>query len=272
MTVAEGGVSGPSRAMPPPREVLATHLPALRRFARAMCGDADAGDRWVHRALERLQEGAVVEPDMKPQTLIYRELLRTPLAGGEMPANPGGENEEILIERVRSLPVELRRVMLLVGLEGFAIRDAAVILGIETREAAELYRRAREALYHQPPCRVLIIEDESVIALDLAETVHELSHEVVGIARTQAEAEALARATAPSLVIADIKLADDSSGINAVVEIQRALDVPVVFVTAFPERLLTGERPEPTFIVTKPFDAEMLAVAMAQALTVSARG
>jgi DNA-binding LytR/AlgR family response regulator len=42
--------------------------------------------------------------------------------------------------------------------------------------------------------------------------------------------------------------------------------VPVIFVTAFPERLLTGERPEPTYLITKPFDAAVLTATIAQAL------
>lgn len=266
--------SAPGRAAPLTRQALAAHLPALRRFARAVCSDAEAGDRWVRRTLERLQDGrrdgAGAAEIGDQRVALYRELLETPVEPDLPAAKPGGENEQILVERMRTLPERLRRVMLLVSLEGFAVRDVAAILAVDAREAAALYREAHAMLYRQPPCRVLIIEDESVIALDLAETVGELNHEVVGIARTRAEAETLARRTRPSLVLADIKLADDSSGIDAVVDIQRALAVPVVFVTAFPERLLTGERPEPTFIVTKPFDAEMLAVAMAQALTVAA--
>ena len=57
----------------------------------------------------------------------------------------------------------------------------------------------------------------------------------------------------PGLVLADIQLADDSSGIDAVKDILADFEVPVIFITAFPERLLTGERPEPTFLITKPF-------------------
>jgi hypothetical protein len=45
--------------------------------------------------------------------------------------------------------------------------------------------------------------------------------------------------------------------------------VPVIFITAFPDRLLTGERPEPTFLITKPFDPEILNVAISQALTIA---
>ena len=42
--------------------------------------------------------------------------------------------------------------------------------------------------------------------------------------------------------------------------------VPVIFITAFPERLLTGERPEPTFLITKPFQRSTVKAAISQAL------
>ncbi|MBU2381500.1 MAG: response regulator, partial [Alphaproteobacteria bacterium] len=70
----------------------------------------------------------------------------------------------------------------------------------------------------------------------------------------------------PGLVLADIQLADGSSGIDAVKDILKRFDVPVIFITAFPERLLTGERPEPTFLITKPFQPETVKAAISQAL------
>jgi CheY-like chemotaxis protein len=55
----------------------------------------------------------------------------------------------------------------------------------------------------------------------------------------------------PGLLLADIHLADHSSGLEAVNEIIARLDIPVVFITAYPEQVLTGARPEPIFLVTK---------------------
>jgi len=70
----------------------------------------------------------------------------------------------------------------------------------------------------------------------------------------------------PGMVLADIQLADGSSGIDAVNDILARVSVPVIFITAFPERLLTGERPEPTFLVTKPFNPDMVKALISQAL------
>jgi CheY-like chemotaxis protein len=112
----------------------------------------------------------------------------------------------------------------------------------------------------------MIIEDEPLIAIDIEQMVEGLGHRVTGIARTRDEAIALFRAAKPSMVLADIQLADGSSGIDAVNEILKTSPIPVIFITAFPERLLTGERPEPTFLVTKPFNPEMVKALISQAL------
>ena len=70
----------------------------------------------------------------------------------------------------------------------------------------------------------------------------------------------------PGLVLADIQLADGSSGLDAVRDILGQFQVPVIFITSFPERLLTGERPEPTFLITKPYDPNAVKAAISQAL------
>ena len=90
---------------------------------------------------------------------------------------------------------------------------------------------------------------------------------MVGIASTHNEALSLARLDRPELILADIQLADNSSGLEAVLEILEEITVPVIFITAYPEQLLSGERPEPAFLITKPFDVETLNVSISQALS-----
>ena len=112
----------------------------------------------------------------------------------------------------------------------------------------------------------MIIEDEPLIAMDIEEMVTGLGHSVTGIARTHKEAVALFNKKTPGMILADIQLADGSSGIDAVNDILKTSSVPVIFITAFPERLLTGERPEPAFLVTKPFNPDMVKALISQAL------
>ncbi|MFN3673003.1 MAG: response regulator, partial [Bosea sp. (in: a-proteobacteria)] len=159
-----------------------------------------------------------------------------------------------------------RQAFLLRTVEGFSIDEVAAIMNVNTAEAAALIKAAGQEIAEQVATDVLINEDEPIIALDIETMVQELGHTVTGIARTHREAVALVAAKRPGLVLADIQLADGSSGLDAVNEILSSIDVPVIFITAYPERLLTGDRPEPAFLITKPFQPEAVKAAISQAL------
>ncbi len=261
------------------REV-ARHLPFLRRYARAVVGDQQRGDGCVRSTLERLlrRPGALEQDELR--LTLYRALhdvwaddIGAGVAREAAPAGEGPmEEDTIVASRLGNLTELKRQALVLTTLEGFALAQAAAIMRLGPQETADLLEMAKEDLRAQKPTRILIIEDEPIIALDIRTTVERNGHTVVGIATTHAEAVALAERDPPGLILADIQLQDDSSGIEAVQEILRSCTAPVIFVTAFPERLLTGERPEPTFLITKPFDADTLNVSISQALAAVADG
>ena len=89
---------------------------------------------------------------------------------------------------------------------------------------------------------------------------------MVAIAATKDEAVPRPQSERPGLVLADINLGEGGSGIDAVSEILASFDIPVIFITAYPEKLLTGERPEPTYLITKPFLPETVQATVGQAL------
>ena len=159
-----------------------------------------------------------------------------------------------------------RQALLLTSLEGFSSEDTAYLIGASPADVDLLVAEALEEIESQTLADVLIIEDEPIIAMDIETIVRDLGHNVTGVAVTRDEAVAQARQSPPGLVLADIQLADDSSGIDAVKDILAEFSVPVIFITAFPERLLTGTRPEPTFLITKPFQRSTVKAAIAQAL------
>jgi len=159
-----------------------------------------------------------------------------------------------------------RQAFLLVAVEGFSEAEAAEVLQVDEEEFSRLISEASAEISRQVATDVLVIEDEPLIAMDIEEMVESLGHRVVGTARTHSEATKLFAQKHPKMVLADIQLADGSSGIDAVNEILAMSPVPVIFITAFPERLLTGERPEPTFLVTKPFNPDMVKALISQAL------
>ena len=168
--------------------------------------------------------------------------------------------------RLRSLSSGERAALLLTAVEGFSLTEAAAILDLSTEEVEESIAQAQHGIEKSLATSVLIIEDEAVIALDLENLVVELGHTIAGTAATRDDAVAKARARQPGLVLADINLGEGGSGLDAVAEILKSFSVPVIFVTAYPERLLTGERPEPTYLVTKPFVRESLQATIGQVL------
>ncbi len=250
-------------------ERLAPHLPYMRRYARALTGEQSAGDAYVRAALEALAAGErSLPPHLTPRVALYH-VFHTIWdgTGAQLEArNDNGLEGGDASGRLMRIAPRSRQAFLLTALEGFNPSEAGQILGATTAEIEVLISEAQGEIDAELATEVLIIEDEPVIAADIEALVRELGHKVLDVAATRNEAvEAVARAT-PGLVLADIQLADGSSGIDAVKDILGRFDVPVIFITAFPERLLTGERPEPTFLITKPFQPETVKAAIGQAL------
>jgi CheY-like chemotaxis protein len=247
---------------------LAPHLPYVRRYARALTGEQAAGDAYVRASLEALAAGeASLPPHLTPRVALYHVFHTIWGATGAKlePTDDSGEATDPA-HRLMRIPPRSRQAFLLTALEGFNPSEAAQILDTSPAEIEHLIAAAQAEIDAELATDVLIIEDEPVIAADIEALVKELGHRVVDIAATRAEAvEAVARHQ-PGLVLADIQLADGSSGIDAVKDILGRFNVPVIFITAFPERLLTGERPEPTFLITKPFQPETVKAAIGQAL------
>lgn len=247
---------------------LAPHLPYVRRYARALTGDQATGDNYVRVALEALAAGERQLPtEMTPRVALYHVFHTIWVStGAQLEDASGLEASNDASRRLMRIAPRSRQAFLLTALEGFTPSEAAQILGADVHEVERLIGSAQSEIDAELATDVLIIEDEAIISADIESLVRELGHNVTGTATTHDEAvDAVARHR-PGLVLADIQLADGSSGIDAVKDILKRFDVPVIFITAFPERLLTGERPEPTFLITKPFQPETVKAAISQAL------
>jgi DNA-directed RNA polymerase specialized sigma24 family protein len=255
------------------------HLPFLRRFARSVTGNQELGDAVVVSALESI----VADPDeldqrLPPRVGLYRAFLRTLNAEGPMPsarAKSDAPHHSALRSaerKLQTLAPKARQAFLLVAVEEFQPAEAALAMDVSEAQVQAYIDEAGRDIARQVATDVIIIEDEPLIALDLVQLVNDLGHRVVRVARTAEQAIEAAHAQKPGLVLADIHLADGSSGLDAVNEILRTLSLPVVFVTAFPQRLLTGTRPEPTFLVTKPFQPQNVKAIISQALFFDIRG
>lgn len=253
---------------------IAPHLPLLRRYARALTGAQPSGDAFVAAALEAI----VARPDEFPRNLdpragLYQVFHRIWESGNvEVDSDETARGAKKAQERLRALSPLTRQALLLTTLESFTVQETGEILGRSPEEVNALIDEALEELDRQTKARILIIEDEAVIAMDLSDLVTGAGHDVCAVEATASAAVAAAKRERPDLVLADIQLADGSSGIDAVKEILASFEVPVIFITAFPDRLLTGERPEPTFLITKPYSPDMVRAAVSQALFFESTG
>ena len=242
------------------RTALIGALPYARRFARALTGSQSNGDALVAQALragvqpvEGVRGGGLTAARVALYAAIARQGTDDP-DGAESPLAPTP-----------------RKLLLLTSLEELHTADAAAALGLDESQAERELEAARGQLRSGVAARVLIIEDEPIIALDLQQLVESAGHEVVGVAASEDEAVAIAEAERPSLVLADINLGEGGDGASAVARILQRHVAPVIFVTAYPERLLTGQALEPAFVITKPFEPTTLAVATFQAVSKGAR-
>jgi len=249
--------------------MIAPHLPFLRRFARALAGTQAAGDAHVAATLEAIIEDPnILDDKLDPKLALYRAFLAS---WRGVPTSLHVERPDVGAEAaagrtLSAIPIEPRIAFLLSAVESFSTAQIAQTLECSEREAIDLIDRAGRDIAEQIRTKVLIIEDEPLIALDLQTLVEQLGHDVTTIARTHAEAVRAAIKTRPGVILADIQLADGSSGLDAVNDILGTQEVPVIFITAFPERFLTGQAPEPAFLITKPFTAESVKAVLSQAL------
>ena len=251
---------------------LAPHLPYLRRYARSLTGSQVSGDSYVRATLTALlAKEQSLDEGVSPRVGLYRLFHAIwSSASGRIedgtPADNVTRQSPLPETRLAMLDAHKRAALLLTAVEGFSLDEAAFIIDEATEGAETAIVDAQHSIERQLVSRVLIIEDEPIIALDLENLVTELGHTVVGIAATRDDAVRKAMSQRPNLVLADVNLGEGGSGIDAVVEILNSFDIPVIFITAYPEKLLTGERPEPTYLIAKPFLPETVKATIGQAL------
>ncbi len=247
---------------------IAADLPYLRRYARALTGSQGSGDRYAIATLEAiLLDRSIFDDEKRSRVALYKCFHAIWGSTGapveEVGIGPSARAHALL----GALAPNTREALLLATVEDFSIDEIAAIMAIDQEEVRPQIAAARRDMEASVRGRVMIIEDEPIIAADLGAIVEEQGHRVVGVARTRDQAVEMGTQEIPDLILADIQLADNSSGIDAVNDLLTAMpDTPVIFITAFPERLLTGERPEPACLISKPYKEEQIQSAVSQAM------
>lgn len=245
---------------------IAPHLPSLRRFARLLTGNQRAGDDSVARVLQAIAADPSIFPDLPPRIGLYQCFLSFLTRRYRDSGPEPGLIADTATRSLAALTPEARQAFLLVTVEDLPRHEAAIVMQVSERRIDDLLAVAGAEISGQIATDVLIIEDEPLIAMELKQILESLGHRVTSIAQTHKSALKAAALKTPGLVVADIRLADGSSGIDAANEILANFAVPVVFVTAYPESLTTGSRPEPAFLITKPFREETVKAIVSQVL------
>src|SRR5579864_9027032 len=209
---------------------LAPHLPYVRRYARALTGDQAVGDAYVRAALEALAAGdRTLDPGKSPRVALYHVFHAIWSSTGAQLEDRASDADGGPSARLLRIAPRSRQAFLLTALEGFTPSEAAQILDADFAEVEQLIAAAQSEIDAELATDVLIIEDEPVIATDIQALATELGHHVVDVAATHSEALEAAARHRPGLVLADIQLADGSSGIEAARDILAKFDVPVIF-------------------------------------------
>ena len=250
---------------------VAAHLPFLRRYARALTGSQSTGDAFVKATLEAALADQELADSLRggrvPLYAAFNKLWASAyLEVGEDPDLQGNGHEAAARDQLRKITPLNRQALLLTTVEDFSNAEAAQIMGVAEDDIGRLVNEAIEEIDRENTTSVLIIEDEPLISMQLEDLVRSLGHDICGTAATRTQAQDVVHEKMPGLVLADIQLADGSSGLDAVDDILSIGSVPVIFITAYPERLLTGDRPEPTYLITKPFQESTVRAAISQAL------
>lgn len=254
--------------MPDLADQLRIELPYLRRYARALTGTQTAGDDLAYETLQTiLEDRSSLNPEAVLRVAIFQIFHQKWQAFEGVPESlDAGVHQQAQV-RLSKLARDSREALLLSTIEEFTPRQVAVILETEVEAVESLLNQAKRDMQDANAGSILIIEDEPIIASDLSRIVETAGHKVIGIGRTRAESVSLGKDTQPDLILADIQLADGSSGIDATHDLLAEFGgIPVIFITAFPERLLTGTRPEPAFLISKPYNDSHVISAVSQAM------
>lgn len=252
-------------------QVIARELPYLRRYARALTGNQVAGDNYAAATLEAILTDRDLMSGDDPRIGLFRAFHVIWQSSGQpvdesAPTGPTGR-EAMAQSHMAMLTPNSREALLLRTIEELRFDQIAAVMQCDQSEAEELVQIALAEMSRAIIGNVMVIEDETIIAMDLRGIVQAMGHAVTGVARTHSAAIELAQSKRPDLILADIHLADGSSGIDAVNELMQNMgEIPVIFITAFPERLLTGDRPEPAFLISKPYSEEQVRSAISQAM------
>lgn len=248
--------------------------PSVRQYGRVIVGSTHWGDHLVARALEDIS----ADPELGLSPSHSRNVLRglSRLWNGWFGANmrdyvsascADGERHGVRLSKPAGIE---RQAALLSDYRQLPHEQTAKILNVPTNKVTQACLEFRKTKIHDG-ATVLLIEDDLLIAEAVRAQVETMGHHCSCIAATAEHAIESAFSVTPDLIISDIKLADGTSGLNATRQINESVPVPTIYLTAFPELVLTGASHEPEFVLSKPYLPTQLEALMKHVLHWSPR-
>lgn len=236
-------------------DALAGHVRRLRRFAAALDGDEARADRRVSEALR--------EALRRPERLKHRSLKLDLFVLFFETWKRRGDRSFRLLSATR------QQTAVMALLEEFSPAEAGFVLDLDMADVLTCAQGAGvEAFLAPERASVLVLEDEALTALYVADLIESMGHRVCGVAAAAPKAVVLARARRPQLILADVRLGRREDGIGAVRRIRSDLAVPAVFVTGYPEDVIRGDVRRSSFVVEKPIEEARLRLAIDLSLRV----
>lgn len=236
-----------------------SQLPSLRRYAGFLTGSDEKGDALVTATLEGILAGKIALcADAELRIALFRALhdVWEPPDEISVKSSSGVRHRGDRFEDIVS-PIE-RAVLILTRLEGLFVSEAGYVLRMDVGIAQRRLDWAESKLEHLLDRRILIVEDNILLAMELEELIASLGHRPIGPATTRAEAVNLAMRKRPHLILSDIQLRDGTSGIDAVDRIRHDIDIPVIYLTAFPNQLGDRRHEPDSYVVPKPFSNSLI--------------
>lgn len=244
-------------------------VPILRRYAGCLTGLPADGDALVTAVLAGILSGELELTTIAgPRLGLLRALHDFWRPGDDVsgPALPDDPNLPRASRLLQLLPPLARAVTILTRGERLSTAEAGFVLRMEPAEVQLRLQVANRELARVMARRILIVEDDAITAIDLEDLVTSLGHRAIGPAVTRKEAVSLAMQEEPDLILSDVQLDERNAGIDAVREIRCRLNVPVIFVTAYPDHFADRVILDNSYIVSKPFSDGMISSMITNAL------
>lgn len=238
----------------------------LRSFCRLLLSERLFGDEFVEAAFGGVSR--LTENSSRERIEAFRHLLDTwrGLAGRDRQPQPF--SDAALMASAGNPPSDIQAALLMSDVLGLRHAEIEAILAPQPKSVMELVVAGRSQLAGSAAGRVVILEDELIIALDLKSIVEGLGASVAGMAPTAAEGLRLVDGHRPDAILVDYLLRGGETGIDLVNQAREVHDCTTIFVTAFPEKVLQGTEDEPDVVLRKPYTSEGIRAAVAQALAV----